>query len=143
VEWAEHNQFRSVVGGYAQDELGDLAQPAAGTVENRNALRGHLGAVTQDMTQTPPEGDFVLNDIKHLVRLRNAQRLTYERYLEIAERIHARLATLTPESASDLDRVNLETAKRLEAAAHAAYAKARAELIGYLFGARRAAEAGR
>ena len=77
----------------------------------------------------------VLNDTKHLVRLRHTHRLTFERFIDISSKICGRLATLTPESLSDLDRANLGAAKRMEADAHAAYLRARGTLIEYLGGA--------
>lgn len=73
-------------------------------------------------------------DPKQLTRLRQSHRLTFERYLDIASRLCGRLATLTPESISELDRANLLAARRKEAVAHEAYLKARSALAAYLDG---------
>ena len=73
-----------------------------------------------------------ITDQKQLGRLRQSHRLTFERYLDIATRICGRLASLTPESISDLDRANLQAIRRKEAAAHESYLRARAALLEYL-----------
>lgn len=78
--------------------------------------------------------DNSVRDPKQLVRLRQSHRLTFERYLDIATRTCGRLATLTPETLSDIDRANLIAGTRKEAAAHEAYLKAKTTLTRYLLG---------
>lgn len=71
---------------------------------------------------------------KELQRLRQSCRLALERYLDLASHESGKLTTFTPESISNLDRVNLLLLSQKEKAAHQSYHRAKAALLSYLEG---------
>ena len=85
--------------------------------------------MTDGWTQakTGPEPDF-----KALQRLRQACRVTLERYADVAGNSSGHLARLVPGSIDKLGRVNVDLLVRKEEKAHGAYLNARAALLDYL-----------
>ena len=72
------------------------------------------------------------SDYKTLQRLRQACRLTLERYVDEASLHSGHLARLTPGTLTDLGRSNLRILEQREQRAHDAYRKAAAALLSFV-----------
>jgi hypothetical protein len=73
-----------------------------------------------------------LSESRELLRLRQAHRLALERFVDVASATCGRMARLTPETISEIDRANLLVGTRKETLAHENYLAAKAALLEYL-----------
>jgi hypothetical protein len=71
-------------------------------------------------------------DFKVLQRLRQACRITLERFVDVANHASGHLSGLTRGTVTDLGRANLALLRQKEDKAHAAYLKARIALLEYV-----------
>ena len=73
-------------------------------------------------------------DFKTLQRLRQACRVAFERYVDLASHGSGQLARLSPASVDQVARINVALLQQKEQKAHEAYLKARGALQDFVLG---------
>lgn len=74
-------------------------------------------------------------DFKTLQRLRQACRVAFERYVDMASYCSGQLARLSPATVDRVARINVALLQQREQKAYEAYLKARATLLEFVMGA--------